>query len=261
MALPKYEGMITVPSGGYTMTVTDAGGTSAVTVAAAGDYYLTSTTSLLSAIASALNADATLSATYTITLDDNDDNSASSTGRVTIATSSSMSAITWTSTALRDLLGFSGSEVISSGTVTADYHSRYLYLPNTKRSNALCPDGDDGLPESDGVVTRSTSGYTKSLSYNITKRDVIEHQFLLGSKVWDSLDTYTNEALQTFYAYVVGKGVPFRYHPDRATDGTYVSYQPDTDGVQSMNVAPMVDGWTSGAMSLWRWRCPVWKKL
>ena len=37
--LPKYEGRITVPTGGYTMSVTDSGGTASVTVLAAGDYY------------------------------------------------------------------------------------------------------------------------------------------------------------------------------------------------------------------------------
>src|SRR5687768_7257565 len=130
MALPKIEGMVTVPTGGWSVSVTeDPAATSTVTVAA-GDYFPTSTTALLSAFSTALTSNSTLAGTYTVSLDDASD---SSTGKVTISAAGVTTfAITWTSTALRDALGFAGN-TSAALTVTGDNASPYVNLPNVKR--------------------------------------------------------------------------------------------------------------------------------
>jgi hypothetical protein len=255
MAHPKYEGAIIVPTGGYSFIVND-GAPQSVPVAA-GSYYLTqSSTGMLPYLAAAIGI-ATGDA-WTATLDDTAN---SATGKITLSSAGTFTAITWTSTALRDALGFTGSETVSGNSVTAAGHSRYLWLPDTGRGPGLAPEGASGMPESDGVISLSPSGHTKALSYNIRYRDVIAHQYLSGRKVWTQYVTHTNEALERFYADVIGLGVPFRYFPARETDSTYVDYVADAGGMASLNVTAMDPGWTSSAVAQWGWTCPVRKKV
>src|SRR3990167_2984753 len=108
MALEKYEGLITVPTGGWAVSVeefTPNAGPVTVTVPA-GAYYLTSDggagAGLVSTLASLLTANGTLAGTYSASLSDTD---AAATGKVTLsATGVTTFNLTWTSTTLRDTL-------------------------------------------------------------------------------------------------------------------------------------------------------------
>jgi hypothetical protein len=172
----------------------------------------------------------------------------------------SVSSFTWTTTSIRDALGFQGTE--SSG--VGNYHagSGSLWLPGNTRGPGLVPDGHAGLYESDGTITVSPSGYTKTLSYATTRqRDVVTHGLELARKVWATYATYTNETWETFWQNTVALGKSFRYHPDRTDDATYVTYVADAEGMRSFGAAAAFEGWTTSANSLWNISLPVRKKL
>lgn len=248
MTLPKLEGHITVPTGGWSISVTeDPAATSSVTVAA-GSYWLTSTTSLVTALVTALNANGTLSGTYAATVDDT---SATATGKVTISvTGVTTFAITWTSTSLRNALGWTGN-TSAAASVTSQSSSPYIYLPNVVRTNTMAPDGYKGQPVTDGTVTVSPSGTSKGITYATRYVDNLEFRFLLGSKTWRTWEVVTNESLQSFYETTIGYGCPLRYHKDRSDDTTYVSYR--SLAVGSMSASAAIAGWTGNAASLWHY--------
>jgi hypothetical protein len=272
MALPKYEGAITFATAQtFTVAFSTAGGSDVAACSVdAGTYYLTSSTSLLTTVAASIvtglaGGAGVVSPTSTATLSDAD---ASATGKVSITVGGTLAGdaliavteITWDTTALRDALGFQGTETSGTG----NYHagSGSLWLPGNTRGPGLVPDGHAGLYESDGTITVSPSGYTKALSYTTTRqRDVVTHSLELARRVWSTYVTYTNEAWETFWRNTVALGKPFRYHPDRTDDATYVTYVADAEGMRSFGAAPAIDGWTTSANSLWNISLPVRKKL
>lgn len=221
-ALSKLEGQITVPTGGYTMTVTDSGGTKQVTVLTAGTYFLNSASNLLTTIGAALTADSTLAGTYTLS---SDDNSTTSTGKTTITvTGGGNPSITWDFTALRDALGYTGN-LSGAATYQSTASSPYLFLPDVKRSEPMSPDGNTGMPKSDATFTLAPTGTSKALKYATRYTDVLSFRYLSGTKTWQQYEVVTNESLQSFWNTVLTQGFPFRYHYDRATDGSFVSYR------------------------------------
>lgn len=244
MALPKLEGRITVPTGGWSAAVTDSDGSFTATVAA-GDYYLTSTTSLLSTFTTALNNGAGV--TYTLSVNDADP---TGTGKVTITPSSGNVAITWTSTSLRDALGFTGN-LSAASTHTSTSSSPYIWLPNTPRAPAMAPDGYQGMPVTDGTVTGSPTGTTAAIQYATRYIDTMEWRFLLGSKTWITWESVVNESLEKFWSVSIGAGNPIRYHKDRADDATYVTYR--SLAIDALRVSPAIPTFTGAATSLWHW--------
>jgi len=239
--LPKFEGRLTVPTGGYVMTVTDSGGTAAVTVLAAGDYYPNSSTAFLAAIAAALTANATLAGTYTCT---SDDDASSSTGRVTITCSGGGNpTIVWTSTALRDALGFTAG-LSGAATYTSTNACPYIFLPDVARAYPMAPDGSRGVPITDGTFTQAPSGQAKVLTYAERYVDALEFQLLSGRKARAQFETYTGESLESWWRLVLSRGLPFRYHYDRATDGAYVTYRCAQPSVFA--IKPYVPGYVGG---------------
>lgn len=248
MALPKLEGLIVVGSG-WTIAADEGGGDEDATVAA-GNYYLTSTTSLLSALATALTG-TSLTGTFTVTIDDDSDTSL---GKVTIASDVAFTAV-WTSTDLRDALGFTGNLTPSATSFTGAAQARFLYLPTCGRSNQMAADGDAGAEMSDLTTAVSPSGKVVSLGYSRRFVDNLEFQMLKGSSVWITHETTTNASFQKFYRDVISVGRPFRYHKARETDGTYtewVATNPD------FTPTPVVPSWDNAA-ALWAYRTDVVK--
>lgn len=222
MALSKLEGRITVASAAaYTISVTDPGGTSSVALTP-GDYYLTSTTSLLSALAAAMTANTTLSGTYACSLDDNSD---TSTGKVTISAGVTFS-ITWTSSTIRDALGFTGT-VSGASTYTSTNGSPYVWLPDQRRANPLSPDGGTGIQLTDATCTMSPAGITKIIKFSTRYRDSLEYRYLSGAKTWTTFERtgFGNESFQTFWTATIANGYPVRHHPDRSVDGTFKTWR------------------------------------
>jgi hypothetical protein len=264
MALPKLESRITVPSGNYAILVADTGAggiPQAITAATSGYYFLTGTTSLLTTIKTALDASA-LNGTFTLTVDDTSDSTA--TGKVTISSTETFS-LTWSSTALRDILGFSGN-LSAASSYTATYHSKYIYLPNCGRSSAttLSPEPTStsyelGIPEYDYSSTLSPSGYSTQLQYNTRYKEVIGFSNLKAYKTWARSEVSTYESLETFIQTMMDNGgEPFRYFPSR-TDDT-VSWKVFLDGFGVYQPTPVVPDWR-GANSLWSIDMNVRKKL
>lgn len=253
MPMSKMEGRVTVPTGGWSMSLqefTPNAGPTTVTVAA-GDYYLTSTTSLLTAVKNALDGMAGGAGVYTVSLDDDAD---SSLGKVTIsATGVTTFNITWSSTDLRDRLGFTAN-LSGAATYTGSEQAEYLFLPNVYRSNPMSPDGDQGAEESDFSITFSSSGASKRLAYNRRQVDNLEFTHLLGSKAFITWESTTNESLQKFWRDVIYPGYPFRYHKSRDTDATFVTWVALGGG--EFKPKPVNPGWNN-ANSLWGWASEV----
>jgi hypothetical protein len=243
---PKFEGRFTVPAAGYSITLGENGGAaSTVTLLTAGNYYLTSSTSMLSTIATAL--DAAGAGTYSATVSDAD----AGTGRVTIsATGVASFAITWTDTALRDALGFTAN-TSGAATYTGTNATPYLWLPNQKRSEPPTPEGYKGIPSTDATMTVSPSGTSYIVSYGTRYATAFTFRFVAGNKAWTALESTVNESFQTFWSTTIATGKPVRYHHDRDDDATYVSWHV----APSFSVQPEIPGFvgrgSSGASTLW----------
>ncbi len=258
MALPKVEGLITIPTGGYTLTVTEVPAATTTVTIPAGDYYWNSSTNFCSAIADALTNNATLAGTYTVSIADGTD---TSTGYCTISSSGITSfAITWVSTTLRDYLGFAGNT--SAGTTaTSTRQARYLWLPNTGRTRPMAPDPTAvsqhmGQEVTDFAFTQAASGVATGTYFNTRYRDSFAFDLLKGNKTWIVNESIVNESLQKFYDDVVKRGTRFRYYPDRSDDAVYFTMMIGNAGQFAPDA--VVENWT-GANSLWNVNYEMWE--
>lgn len=116
----RVEAQFVVPSSVTIACTNNGGGPTAVTVTAGTYYHSTFATALAAALNAqrAGSAGATWSVAYSTT-----------TGKYTIAMSASTFSITWTSTALRDLLGFTAN-VVTVASSTGPSQARGLWLPD-----------------------------------------------------------------------------------------------------------------------------------
>ena len=250
MALEKLEGAIRFTAA-QTVSVVEAAGPSAtVTVAAASTtYYWTSNIALLSEIVNALNDDATLGGTYTLTLDDDSD---AATGKAVITATGvgATVAVTWNTTALRDALGWTGN-LSGATSYTAPQHARYLWLPNCGRSSPLAPNPtaqtrDMGVEESDYTITVAPTGASKRLGYNRRLVENLSWSWLKAPKVWIEHEAVTNESLQRFYRDAIAVGRAFRYHPDRSVDSLAFEWGARSGEFKPTPVVPTWVGSASG---------------
>lgn len=182
--------------------------------------------------------------TWTVTADDNADTSL---GKVTIARDSNFTA-TWTSSTIRDLLGFTTDLTPSAATFTGANHAKYLYLPNCGRSGVLSPEASNGAIETDYTLSMGTDGTPYALSYTKRYKDTLEFRTLKGSKTWSSLDVTTNEALEQFHSDVIANGLRLRFHADRSVDGTFRTWVSESGDFAPQ---PIREDWTESTESLW----------
>ena len=150
---------ITVPSGGWTMTptITAIGGPYTCTVPA-GTYF--SSTELLTAVQTALDGATGGDGAFTVSGSLTDH---TGTGLVTIAHATQTFTLIWTSTDLRDVLGFTGTLTPAALTFTGTTHLRGVWLPD-------CPvDATYGSEAGHTEVHRSemvgTDGSVSALCY------------------------------------------------------------------------------------------------
>ncbi len=255
MALCKLESRITVPSGGWTVSVqefTPNAGPVSVTIAGSGNYYLSSTTALLAQVASALTANGTLAGTYACTVD-------SATGIVTLsATGVTTFNVTWTSTDARDALGFGGNltGALSYATTKSSPH---IWIPNTPRGMGRGSSSSYGAQYQDATVTMSPDGTTKFLGYSTRHADTLRFASLTGQKTLTASESVVNESLQTFWTSMRNGGFVSRFHPDRTVQGTY--FEQRWASVNAFEPTPMVEGWTDGAAALWRFEAELLKQV
>lgn len=225
MPLPKLEGIFTVPSGGWDLSLTETGGggASGTVTVAAGDYYLNGATSFNDALETAL--DAVGNATYTVTQSDADE---SGTGKTTIsATGGGVTAfaITWTDTDQRDQLGFTGN-VSGALTYTSTNRAKGLWLPTCGRTGDI-PEPETGStyfgrPTMDTVSVIAPSGVHSSIRYNTVYKSMLDFRTLLGDNVWIRLAASADQpgTLEQLWEDCIGPGKRFRYFPDRGTDSS-----------------------------------------
>lgn len=250
MAACKLEGEIILTAN--TILGTFAG--SVITIPL-GRYFLTSigsggaTRSLLLEIKNQL--DTGPGGVWTVTVDDTTD---SATGQVTIARNSNYTA-TWTSTTLRDALGFTGNlSTASTASFTGANHAKYLFLPNVGRSGILSPESSTGAVETDHTIAIAPDGTLYALAFSSRSYDSLEFRMLKGNKAWSTFAVLTNEALQQFYIDVIARALRVRFYADRSVDATFRTWRVEDAG--HYDPKPLREDWV-GANALFDIRYKV----
>jgi hypothetical protein len=256
MALMKLEGEIVITASTVLATMNDGGGADTITIPA-GRYFLNTigsggaTRTFLNEIAFQMESSMGAGSS-SVTVDDTADTAL---GKVTISRSSGFS-ITWSSTSLRNALGFTGNSSTATSH-TGSNHAKYLFMPNCGRSGVMGPETSDGAIEADYTLSMGTDGTVYALAYSKRYMDSLEFRTLKGSKTWSALDVTTNEALEQFYGDVISLGLRVRFHKDRSDDATFRTWVIE-DG-SKFQPSPVKDDWVDSTESLWAIRYVVRK--
>lgn len=249
----RLEGRVTVPTGGWTLSINDSGAGGAVTATLpAGKYYWNSadgdgggSSSLLTAISDALNLAATTD-TITVTLSADE----SGTGRVTI-TSSGATVITWVSTDWRDVMGFTVN-LTSNTTWTGPSQARSIWLPSCAYN---APNGIDatfrGWREADYRSVENAAGYAWAHMGQEKVVTWLRWASIARSKVWQANETLANESWERFARDAIWgeagwgtPGGPLRFYPSAASSTVFGTYMA-MDYTQ-LNPQPYFDGFAGG---------------
>lgn len=217
--LPKFEAMIAVPTGGWAVSVVTAGDGPTTSTVPAGTYYLSSAgsgaRSLLAEFEYQLDTDWTGIGGFTISL-------SATTGKVTIVGSvGGIFELTWTSTALRDALGF--ADTITGTEVTGTNQATHLWLPNVPAFGRRGTINARGARESDQSVTRAASGKVGHHVYNRYTVDRWTFRGLTKAKTWQEDEATTNESAERFWLNHLTTGQAFRYYIDATSATSYLT--------------------------------------
>jgi hypothetical protein len=259
MALPKLEGLIRIATATTLGTFT-SGGPPDVIIIPVGDYYLTTagngSRSLLAEIKYQIETTHG-SGTATVTVADDTD---TSTGLVTIAFSSAYTFV-WSSTYLRDLLGFTGTLTPSATSFTGTAQAQCLWLPNCGRSGVLGPEGSNGHVQTDHTCVIAPSGAHRTLAYTARYVDTMNFAMVQGRKAFIKHETTANESFERFHLDVIAYGHSIRYYADRSDDAgsVYPNRTWFTKG-GDYSPTPVISQWV-GANSLWSFNYDVGKDV
>jgi hypothetical protein len=202
----------------WSFSVTDAmGGPTTVNVTAANRYPV----ELIAAINAALST-AGISMVFTIS------DGEGGTGRVSIFDEDTPFSLTWTSTDLRDLLGWTANISSASSTQTGAQHAKGLWLPGVVKYSPH-GDGDNGRFVHDLRSTVGPTGIVHTLYGRSFRRiEGIRWEGVSGARAKEHLETISGESFESFFrAAALGRysyipvGAYVRYYPDADTDGTY----------------------------------------
>lgn len=244
----RLEGLVTVPTGGWTGTVGGSGWT-----LPAGPYFLSSAATSGSSLIAALQSviDAATAATVTVSLSASE----TGTGLVTITSSSSV-AIAWTSTDLRDLLGFA-SNLASGTTWTGTGQARSLWLPDCAywAPNAVAT--WRGWRESDFMASEHPSGYVAAFQGRSLTALELAWNAVSKQKALITHEVTTNESWERFALDCLWAakswgtpGGPIRFYPDAASSVAFGTYT--IPGMREIRPTPTTEGWPGGP-----WRVSV----
>lgn len=192
-ACGRLEAQFTVPSGGWTVAVTiTAIGTYNVTVAA--NTY--TPTSFLTALQTSLDAASGSDGAFAVSASFTD---RTGTGLVTIAHATETFSATWTSTDMRDLLGFSGSLTPAALTFTGTSAMRGAWLPDCEIDTTY--GGEAGHYEHDRSELVSPDGTVYALSYATSRRYLPEIRWALISRARarTAAETTTGQSYETWW--------------------------------------------------------------
>jgi hypothetical protein len=256
VALPKLEGLIRLNEATILGTLT-TGATPYVITIPAGDYYLTTigdgSRSLVDEIEFQVQT-MVGAGTCTITVDDDTDTSE---GQVTIAYTATFT-LSWTSSYLRNLLGFSSTLTPAASSFQSTAHARTLWLPNCGRMNVLAPEASDGQLVADQTCVVAPSGAHASFSFTGRYVDTMNFAMVQGRKAWITHESRSYESFEQFWLDVLQYGYTVRFHKDRATDGTYRTWYVKNSGRYEPQA--VISNWT-GAKSLWSFTYDVGKDV
>lgn len=229
----KLEGRITVPTGGWTGTIeeTTGGGAQTFTVAA-GDYYHSSGdtgTDLETTFEVALETASSNGYSYTVTPAMGE----SGTGKTLVgrASGSGNIAIVWTSTDLRDVLGFSQGDVSGAGSYTSADSGRSVWLPDGP-GRALNGSSSAGRMVGAYQAQESAAGHYNALMGPRKRVNAVDWTGVSRSRMWKANEAVVNQSLEQFIIDVIygeanwstRPGGPFRWYPDADTDASYFTY-------------------------------------
>ena len=192
MARGRVEARITVPTGGWSvsLTITAIGGPYPVTVAAGNCFP----TDLLSSFQTQLDAATGGDGAFTVSASWGE----SGTGFVTIAHATQTFTLAWTSTDLRDVLGFTGTLTPAALTFTGTLHARGVWLPNCEMDVDRGTDG--GIYETDRGVTVSPQGDVYGLVYNTRQRhDGFTWPHVTHGRAQITYETTTGESFEQWW--------------------------------------------------------------
>jgi hypothetical protein len=222
-------------SSAWVATFTDSGGATVVDVPA-GNYYLVD---LITAI------DGDLGPAWTISVSDGE----SGTGRCTINSTNTPWSITWTSTDLRNALGFTGNISSVSAAQTGTNHCQALWMPDVVKFSQY-GDSANGSLVTDFRATKGPTGVLRGFfgnSYRV--HDGIKWAGVSNNKAMSHHEVLTNESFETFMLdAMTGRKsyIPVssyvRLYWDADVDGTYAVGR--LDWRSRFDLAKVIETWT-----------------
>jgi hypothetical protein len=232
-----------------TLSITGIGGSQTVTVASSSTRFTGA--SFLTDLETAINAAATILGGDTFSV--NASFGESGTGKVTIAYDGSPTnfALTWVSTDMRDLLGYTGN-LSGAATYTGTYNARGVWLPDCDMAAKYGP-SDAGHTETDMGQTISPRGDVHTMVYTSRVRNEVTWSHVSRAKARIQGETTTHASFERFWRDTQGgelgyfeAGAAVRLIWDADTAGTYTEYRiVDRNGTQMERV---VEDWSG----LWR---------
>ena len=210
-------------SANQTGTVTDSAGGPAAWTVTAGNYYQHE---LVSAFQTSVRAaTGTIADNFTATISDGE----GGTGRVTLTNTATPWSLVFTTTALRDAIGFSAN-ISNVSTAQTGTHARGLWLPGNPAKFSMYGDGAGGTIETDIRHLVSGTGVTTTLMGN--KRRVHKNIAWTGvpnNRALAHFESVTNESFESFFLDVatgrvstyIPVGTYIRHVWDADVDGTY----------------------------------------
>lgn len=188
------------------------------------------------------------------------------TGKVTMGEATSQDIdVTWTDTALRDLLGFTGNFTVGDGgagsaSVTATNEARYCWRPD--KGIAGHPVARDVVwePVSNSVVYVSRDGTTSSVEGNLVYFAELEWRWIAGERVYTPSTGSVNKDLQQFFEDVIHAGRTVRYYPDTSS----ASYETCIVGTGEGTIGALTDyakQLYQNNLSWWGVQLPVLKNV
>lgn len=178
----RIEARFTVPAGGAAVSATNSGGGPSTCTVAAGNYYFTAAggvSSIITVFAAALNAGRPDDWTVTFS---------TTTGKVTIDCADEPWELVWTSTVLRDLLGFTGNISSTTSAQTGANQARGLWIPDCPPSSQIT-DHANAPRRTDRHSTRGPTGVVISHTGNLeyfhprwSYSHVVRERVFLGSE-------------------------------------------------------------------------------
>jgi len=231
----KWEHLLTIPTGDWTMSLTESGGGGAqtITLTAANTYYWSSAgndtvdlAARLKALLDAASVAAGNSNTYTVTIAAGE----LGTGKLTIA----VSAGTFTLTSINDdaqaLMGFTAELTPTAASFTSDKQVESLWLPDT---TVETPQGlaSSGKVVSTSLVTVSEDGTVSNVHGSKHVRNEYVYAFVPVAKAIQASESVTNTSFESWWLHGIRGQEPWakagqqvRYYKDADADGTSLTF-------------------------------------